>query len=66
MYGPEDLLSHSSLETPKNGNWQAVQSQIRCCMVWHLIRVSTVCKYLQGGGHIDLVLIPSALALALA
>ena len=26
------------------GNWQTVQTQIRCRRIWHLIRVSTVCK----------------------
>ena len=28
----------------QTGNWRTVQTQIRCRRMWHLIRVSSVCK----------------------
>ena len=40
------VLSINSLKTgdPEMGNWQTVQTQIRCRRMRHLIRFSTVCK----------------------
>ena len=35
-------LTHFSPETPKNGNWLTVQIQIRCRILWHLIRIYIV------------------------
>ena len=41
---PQMKLSPFQSGDSKKGNWLTVQTQIRCCRMWCLIRVSTVCK----------------------
>ena len=43
FYPARQVLTHSSLETPKKGNWQTEQTQIRRLRTRRLIMVSTVC-----------------------
>ena len=44
-YDFNSILTLCRLDTLKGVLWQTVQTQIRCHIMWHLIRVYIVCKH---------------------